>query len=270
MRVGLCLERSLDLVAAVLGVLKAGGVYVPLDPHSPDERLRYTLEDSGARAVLTSRVLAPRFVGTGATVVILEDLADVSGAPLRPPVVRPEHVAYVIYTSGSTGRPKGVVVSHRQRGRGCSTRPRPGSASAPDDVWTLFHSYAFDFSVWEIWGALLYGGRLVVVPYEVSRSPEAFHELLCARAGDGAQPDAVGVPAARARGRGAAGQSGCALRYVVFGGEALELQALRAVVRAARRRAAAAGQHVRHHRDHRARHVPAAHPGRRGAAARAA
>ena len=105
----------------------------------------------------------------------------------------------MIYTSGSTGRPKGVPGDPRATWRGCSTPPTPGSASARDDVWTLFHSYAFDFSVWEIWGALLYGGRLVVVPYAVSRSPDAVPRPAAARAGHGAQPDALGVPPARSR-----------------------------------------------------------------------
>ncbi len=91
---------------------------------------------------------------------------------------RPSDLAYVIYTSGSTGQPEGRPDLARERRRACSTPPTTGSASTPRDVWTLFHSFAFDFSVWELWGALLYGGRLVVVPYWVSRSPEAFHELL--------------------------------------------------------------------------------------------
>ena len=89
------------------------------------------------------------------------------------------HLAYVIYTSGSTGTPKGVMVEHRTTWRGCSRRRRSGFTLTQNDVWTLFHSYAFDFSVWEIWGALLHGGRLVVVPQDVARSPEEFYRLVC-------------------------------------------------------------------------------------------
>ena len=128
----------------------------------------------------------------------------------------------MIYTSGSTGRPKGVLVPHGNvvpalRRHRALVRVRPER-----DVWTLFHSYAFDFSVWEIWGALLYGGRLVVVPWEVSRSPERFLDLLAARAGDGPQPDPLGLPPARAGRRGSSAPRGLALRLVIFGGEALD------------------------------------------------
>ena len=113
-------------------------------------------------------------------------------APLRP-----SNVAYVIYTSGSTGRPKGVAVPHRN-----VVKLFDNTAALfgfdDSDVWTMFHSYAFDFSVWELWGPLLHGGALVVVDYDTSRSPEQFRRAAGARAGDGAQPDAVGVlPACR-------------------------------------------------------------------------
>ena len=120
-----------------------------------------------------------------------------SGAETNPaPVATADNLAYVIYTSGSTGKPKGALITPPQRDAPVRGDRRRGISFDQNDVWTLFHSYAFDFSVWELWGALLYGGRVVIVPYWVSRSPEAFRELLVARAGDGAQPDALGVPPA--------------------------------------------------------------------------
>ncbi|MYU66692.1 AMP-binding protein, partial [Streptomyces sp. SID69] len=131
--------------------------------------------------------------------------------------------AYVIYTSGSTGRPKGTLVPHRNITRLFSATAH-WFGFGPDDVWTLFHSIAFDFSVWELWGALLHGGRLVVVPYETSRSPEEFHRLLC----DQAVTVLNQTPSAfHQLDRVDAQRSDeLALRYVVFGGEALDVGAL--------------------------------------------
>nr|QEO74125.1 condensation domain-containing protein [uncultured bacterium] len=215
--VGLRLERSLDMVVAVLGVLKAGGAYLPLDPTYPEERLAFAIEDSRVAVVITQAWL---------------DRAEIERqSPESPAVeVTPDLPAYVIYTSGSTGRPKGVVVTHANAARLFSSTDG-WFGFGPDDVWTLFHSYAFDFSVWELWGALLYGGRLVVVPYWVSRSPEAFYELV--------RDERVTVlnqtPSAFRQLVWAEqsiltslGQTvpDLALRYVVFGGEALELASL--------------------------------------------
>jgi amino acid adenylation domain-containing protein len=181
--VGLCLDRTLDLVAAVLAVLKAGAAYLPLDPASPPDRLAFALEDSGAALAVSAGEAAQALSGSGVRQVLLDaDRLAISGysdARLEGLDVSadPEQPAYVIYTSGSTGRPKGVVVPHGNVTR-LFTATADGFGFGPDDVWTLFHSYAFDFSVWEIWGALLHGGRLVVVPYWESRSPEAFYRLL--------------------------------------------------------------------------------------------
>ncbi|HEX8353468.1 MAG TPA: condensation domain-containing protein, partial [Pyrinomonadaceae bacterium] len=180
-RVALLMERSAGMVVSVLAVLKAGGCYVPLDPQYPPGRLAFMLEDSGAEVILTESSLAGNLAsGRPARLVCLDAERDrLAAEASSDPGLKldPGCAAYVIYTSGSTGRPKGVVVTHANVGR-LFDSTRPLFSFSPSDVWTLFHSYAFDFSVWELWGALLHGGRLVVVPYWVSRSPEAFRRLL--------------------------------------------------------------------------------------------
>src|SRR6185295_9636152 len=138
----------------------------------------------------------------------------------------PDVLAYVIFTSGSTGQPKGVLITHRNVVRLFRATDH-WFRFKPQDVWTLFHSYAFDFSVWEIWGALLYGGRLVVVPYQVSRSPEAFCELLSRE-----QVTVLNQTPSAFRQLIQAEETvqlprKLALRLVIFGGEALELQSLK-------------------------------------------
>ncbi|MBV8200654.1 MAG: amino acid adenylation domain-containing protein, partial [Acidobacteria bacterium] len=191
--VGLCAERTVSMVVGILGILEAGGAYLPLDPALPEERLRYMLADAGAPVAVVQEALRGRLPQGSCRLLALEEAASrAEGVPTPPAAaptppaaegapagqrVLPENAAYVIYTSGSTGRPKGVVVSHRNAAwLFGAAAPRFGFCS--EDVWTLFHSFAFDFSVWELWGALLYGGRVVVVPYWVSRSPEALRELL--------------------------------------------------------------------------------------------
>ncbi|HEU4884627.1 MAG TPA: amino acid adenylation domain-containing protein, partial [Longimicrobium sp.] len=227
--VGLCVERSLETVVGILGILKAGAAYLPLDPAYPDDRLAYMLEDSGAQVVVTSGDAAGRVPPGVETLGLDEDEAQFDSVDFAPVEVSPEAPAYVIYTSGSTGRPKGVQVTHANVVR-LMTATDPWFGFGADDVWTLFHSYAFDFSVWEIWGALLYGGRLVVVPFEVSRDPARFHALL--------RDERVTVlnqtPSAfrqLIRADDDAAASGdvadLALRYVIFGGEALDPASLR-------------------------------------------
>jgi len=208
--VGLLVERSAETIVGILGILKAGAGYLPLDPAYPDDRLAYVLEDSGASVVVSTAGLAGRLPGEGTTIVRVDVDADAiaaepSGAP--PIDVSPDALAYVIYTSGSTGKPKGVQVTHANVVRlFAATGHWFGFGS--DDVWTLFHSTAFDFSVWEIWGALLYGGRLVVVPFEVSRSPEEFHALLEAEGVTVLNQTPLPLPPADARGRGSGGARG--------------------------------------------------------------
>jgi len=178
-RVGVCLERSAELVVALLAVLKSGATYVPLDPAYPADRLAHTARDAELGVVITR---SPGFPAVADRVRVTPDeladaqVLDEQASRLAP---SPDDAAYVIYTSGSTGRPKGVVVPHRNViALVDATRDEYGLGEA--DVWTWFHSSAFDFSVWEIWGCLLTGGRLVVVPYSVSREPDRFRDLLVA------------------------------------------------------------------------------------------
>ncbi|MBW8873686.1 MAG: non-ribosomal peptide synthase/polyketide synthase [Acidobacteria bacterium] len=203
-RVGLRLDRSVDLVVGILGVLKAGAAYVPLDPGAPRERAAFVVEDAGVRIVVGEEELGKM---EGLSTGDLEPLGDASS------------LAYVIYTSGSTGRPKGVLITHGNVVRLCDAT-QPWFGFAERDVWTLFHSYTFDFSVWEIWGALLYGGRLVVVPWEVSRSPELFLELLTRERVTvlNQTPSAFAQLAQVETERAVATD----LRLVIFGGEALD------------------------------------------------
>ncbi|MDR3635926.1 MAG: amino acid adenylation domain-containing protein [Isosphaeraceae bacterium] len=178
--VGLCAERSVGMVVGLLAILKAGGAYLPLDPVYPPDRLGFQFADSRARVLLVQRAGIDRFPAGDAHVIDLDEADDptvLGDAENLDAGAVPQNLAYVIYTSGSTGTPKGVPVTHANVARLCTATQHWFHFDATD-VWTLFHSFAFDFSVWEIWGALLYGGRLVVVPYWVSRAPEAFHELL--------------------------------------------------------------------------------------------
>jgi amino acid adenylation domain-containing protein len=231
-RIGLAVERSLNVVVGVLGILKSGAAYVPLDPTYPAERLAFMMEDSQMSIVLTQQKWLDELPPHDAETVCLDrEWAEIAQEPDTNPVsgATADDLAYVIYTSGSTGKPKGVLINHGNAVR-LFAETEAWYGFDEQDVWTLFHSYAFDFSVWEIWGALLYGGRLVVVPYLTSREPESFYQLLIREGVTvlNQTPSAFRQLIRVDEGASANGnQQNLSLRYVIFGGEALELQSLK-------------------------------------------
>ena len=224
-RVGVCLERSVELVVTLLGVLRAGCAYVPLDPRHPADRLAWTVADAGLHLVLGRDADLPGLVGPDRlpTARAADDPPpDPTGTPADPTGGAGDP-AYVIYTSGSTGTPKGVVVPHRAVAALLdATRDRFGLG--PQDRWTFFHSAAFDFSVWELWGCLTTGGELVVVPYWVSRSPDELAALVAAAGVTvlSQTPSAFGQLAAVDEREPLAHLP----RLVVFGGEPLDTRPL--------------------------------------------
>ncbi|MFE0672969.1 amino acid adenylation domain-containing protein [Streptomyces sp. NPDC058867] len=255
--VALALPRGPRLLPTLLAVLKTGAAYLPLDPGHPVQRLRQVMADAAPVLLVTEAALAGQLAGDtptldlrsddtrtllldGTPTLVLDDPGTAAALAGRPAAdltdtdrggpTGPADTAYIIHTSGSTGRPKGVPVPHAAVVRLFAATAHHFEFDA-DDVWTLFHSYAFDFSVWEIWGALLHGGRLVVVPYAVSRSPRDFLRLLHEEGVTvlSQTPSAFGqlvdadAESADADGRPTAG----ALRYVVLGGEALRPELLR-------------------------------------------
>ena len=229
LRVAICVERSIEMLVGVLAILKAGAAYVPLDPLYPKERLAYVLDHTRAPLLVTQRDLIDRLPHHSATVVEMDSERDEIAQESESNLARtatPENPAYVIYTSGSTGKPKGVVITHSNVTR-LMEATRPWFDFNKKDIWTLFHSYTFDLSVWEMWGALLYGGRLVVVPYMTSRTPEAFYELLLSeKVTMLTQTPSAFRQLMRAEERFERRKE-LSLREVIFAGEALELQSLK-------------------------------------------
>lgn len=226
--IALIMSRSVDLVVAIIGVLKTGAAYVPIDPAYPEERIHFIVRNTKPLFIISEEIKEISSFKT----IVWKDQEFVSEMDQQPVSnltisIQPQQAAYVIYTSGSTGVPKGVIVPHQNVIR-LLDATNDWYHFNEYDCWTLFHSYAFDFSVWEIWGALLYGGKLVVVPFETSRAPEQFLSLLIQEKVTvlNQTPSAfyqlIEVDANDHQ------QSGeLSLRYVIFGGEALSFDRLK-------------------------------------------
>lgn len=217
--VAVMLDRSVEMVVALLAVLKSGNAYLPIDPDYPKERIAFMLEDSNADLLITEKCHCDK-AGFDGPVIDVNEKFDADDSENLNVHVVPEDLAYIIYTSGSTGTPKGVMIEHRNVVRLLVNDKNPFHFNS-SDAWTMFHSYCFDFSVWEMYGALLYGGKLVVVPKLTAQSPVDFLDLL--------EKEKITVlnqtPAAFYHLMDEENQSPekkLQLRYVIFGGEALK------------------------------------------------
>ncbi len=221
--VGILFERGADMVVAILAVLKSGGAYLPIDPSLPSARIDFILNDAQPTLVITDckSTLNDLSISSQQWLILKETEWGHYPDSALEVTVAPDNLAYIIYTSGSTGKPKGVEVEHRQVSRLLFCEGFDFDFG-PEDVWTLFHSISFDFSVWELWGPLLRGGKLVVLPKSTTQNPTALMDALVQYRVTVLNQ----VPTIFGQLWGAITASdshpALALRYVIFGGEALQ------------------------------------------------
>ncbi|WP_459480612.1 amino acid adenylation domain-containing protein [Clostridium saccharoperbutylacetonicum] len=229
--IGICLDRSIEMIVSILAVLKSGSAYVPIDPYYPKERINLIIEDSNVPIIITQeKYLKELNQHTKKTKIICLERENGSikleNDENLMTNVKPNNAAYVIYTSGSTGKPKGVLICHYNVYRLFKSTEEWYHFNE-NDVWTMFHSYAFDFSVWEIWGALLYGGHLVVIPYTTSRSPEKFYNLVLNKKVTVLNQTPTAFKQFIMAEEKSLNTKELSLRYIIFGGEALNPSSLK-------------------------------------------
>ncbi|MBL6448216.1 amino acid adenylation domain-containing protein [Fulvivirga sp. 29W222] len=220
--VGLLTDRTIETVVGMLAILKAGGAYLPIDVDYPEDRIEYTLSDSGVDILLTTEQEVKYQV---TALNIRETDTSIYDLSNPPHVNQPADMCYIIYTSGTTGNPKGVIIEHRNVVRLLFNDELQFDFNNRD-VWTMFHSHCFDFSVWEMYGALLYGGKLIIIPKELSREPSGFLKLMLEKKvtilnqTPSAFYNLIAADSVESKNR-------LSLRYVIFGGEALKPYQLR-------------------------------------------
>ncbi len=223
--IGIAAERSIDMVIAILAVLKTGGAYVALEPAYPHSRLAFIWQDAALTILLTQTALAERFAEfPGRLVLIDQDYSNYSTQNLARPITA-THLSHVIYTSGSTGQPKGVLLEHGNVLH-LFTACQAVFEFTEKDVWALFHTFAFDVSVWELWGALFYGGRVVIIPHVLSRSPADFYNVLCQEHITVLNQTPLAFYQLQAAAQQAQPHQHLSLRYIMLGGEVLDFTRL--------------------------------------------
>lgn len=215
--VALALEHRMEMIVAILGTLKTGAAYLPLDRHYPDARTKFMIEDSGCRMIVSTNRYNCAVIDKDAALLLDRDIRDEDTGKIEN-TATPDSLAYIIYTSGTTGKPKGVMIENKNVVRLFFNNHALFDFNE-NDVWSLFHSCCFDFSVWEMYGALLFGGELVIVPKVVARDTPAFlqflreHQITILNQTPTAFYNlSETIPE---------GDQSLKIRYVIFGGEAL-------------------------------------------------
>ena len=219
--VAVSISRGIDVIAGILAVLKAGGAYLPIDPTFPPDRLLYMLSDSHAALILTQDEYIPTFAASDIPCITFSEESFPEQSIANPALVNsPSDLMYIIYTSGSSGHPKGVMITHQNVVR-LMKNDRPLFSFSHKDTWTLFHSLCFDFSVWEMYGALLNGGKLVIVAKDDAKDTKKFlklckrHKVTVLNQTPGAFYNFIMEELLDTK-------ANLLLRYVIFGGEALK------------------------------------------------
>jgi tyrocidine synthetase III len=218
--VGIMTGRNETLIIGIIAILKVGAAYLPINPEYPESRKRLMIKDSGCTIILTDDTIETSAINCLSINRILNEERHFNNEIRRRIKVNQNDPAYIIYTSGSTGKPKGVVVNHKNLLR-LFVNDKYLFDFDENDIWTLFHSYSFDFSVWEIFGALLFGGKLIIVPGEIVKEPFSYYNLLIE------EKVTVLNQTPSAFYRLPVDDEKLSIRYIIFGGEALQPLKLR-------------------------------------------